>query len=247
MPTETQKYGALPFDEAIAFFRDKLSIGTMAWDDIWSVQHSRAFMIAGAMEADLVNDFKAAVDAAIADGESLNSFRERFDDIVARYGWTYKGGRNWRTKVIYDTNMRTAYSAGRYRQMTDPDVLTLRPYWQYRHGGSSDPRPSHLDLDGKVFAHDDPIWNTHFPPNGWGCKCFVVSLSERDLAKRGKTGTDTAPELTYYDYTDQKGRTHRVPEGIDPGFEYNPGKAAARTDTILRDNLTNADATARKT
>src|SRR5690606_12233355 len=55
----------------------------------------------------------AAVDRAIAEGGSIGQFRDDFDALVERHGWSYTGGRDWRTRVIYTTNMATSYGAGR--------------------------------------------------------------------------------------------------------------------------------------
>jgi uncharacterized protein with gpF-like domain len=57
--------------------------------------------------------------------------------------------------VVWNTNLRTSYAAGRYEQMQQ--VTTSHPYWQWRHGGSAHPRPQQLSLDGRVFRHDDPF------------------------------------------------------------------------------------------
>ena len=219
-----QFYAGQPFDEAIAFFRNKLSMPTGHWDDLWKMMHTKGFMVAGAMKEELLSDMRSAVDKAISEGATLADFRKDFDSIVEKHGWIYKGGRNWRSKIIYDTNLRTAYQAGRYQQMTDPDVVALRPYWQYRHSGSVNPRPEHLALDGLILPHDDPWWNTHYPPNGWGCKCKVVTLSRRDLEKKGKTKPDTAPRIEYREWKDSKNKIHKVPVGIDPGWDYNVGQ-----------------------
>ena len=222
--TVITEYGGRPFDEAIAFFRAKLMLPTEHWDDLWGMLHTKAFTVAGAMQKELLSDFQGAVDAAIAEGTSLGEFRKTFDELVERYGWVYKGGRNWRSKVIYETNLRTSYQAGRYQQMIDPDVTAMRPYWQYRHGGSSHPREQHLGWDGTVLPWDDPWWDTHYPPNGWGCKCFVVTLGPRDMERMGKDGPDTAPETRYRTIETRDGAKIRVPEGIDPGWDYNVGQ-----------------------
>jgi hypothetical protein len=42
------------------------------------------------------------VDKAITGGTTLEDFRKDFDRIVAKHGWDYNGGRNWRSKVIYE-------------------------------------------------------------------------------------------------------------------------------------------------
>src|SRR3546814_13218924 len=126
-------------------------------------------MVAGAMGDDILIDFQAAITKAIEEGTSLEEFRKDFDQIVERYGWSYNGSRGWRTRVIYQTNLNTAYQAGRYAQMPDPDVLASRPFWRYRHGDSMHPRHQHEAWAGLMLAADDPWWALHYPPDGWGC------------------------------------------------------------------------------
>lgn len=159
---------SLPFDQAIKFFRDKVRLPTQSWTDIWQGMHSRAFVVAGAMRDDLLSDFQSAILKGIEQGTTLQEFRKDFDQIVSRYGWSYNGGRGWRTSVIFNTNLRTSYQAGHYAQMTDPDVLAERPYWRYIAGLSREPRQEHLDWNNTVLAHDDPWWQTHYPPSAWG-------------------------------------------------------------------------------
>jgi hypothetical protein len=105
---------ATPFDEAVDFLRQKLRVPTRAWTDIREAMHARAFVVAGAMEEALLADFQNALVAAKRDGKTLDEWRQDFDSIVARHGWDYKGGRNWRSAVIYNTNMRRATAAGRW-------------------------------------------------------------------------------------------------------------------------------------
>ncbi|MGS1014105.1 phage head morphogenesis protein [Rhodanobacter sp. UC4450_H17] len=222
-------YGSLPFKEQIAFFRAKRNVLTEAWTDLWLAEHDHAFMVAGANRIDLLVDLRAAVDRAIADGTGLEAFRSDFDRIVAKYGWAYNGGRNWRTRVIYETNLRTSYAAGRYSQLQA--LKTVRPFWRYRHSDAvQHPRPMHLAWNGLVLDADHPWWNTHFPPNGWGCQCTVEALNERDLKRLGKNGPDTAPPVDMQQVLVGKNGPHprqvETPAGVDPGFGYAPGKSA---------------------
>jgi uncharacterized protein with gpF-like domain len=229
----------LPFLEQIAFFRKKLTVPTRKWDDLWKDQHAKGFMIAGAMKADLLSDFRNAVDKAIAGGKTLGDFRRDFDRIVERHGWSYKGGRNWRTRVIYDTNVRTSIAAGRWQQLNDPDVKGFYGYLVYRHGDSIQPRPEHLAWDGLVLPADDPWWKTHYPPNGWGCKCRVFAAAKDEFEKAGKPKAPRSP-------IDPK---TREPLGIDKGWGYNVGEAgmershmilesaAARLPVVLAEKL----------
>jgi uncharacterized protein with gpF-like domain len=158
-----------PFDEQVEFFRGKANIPTRRWDDLWKEQHAKGFMVAGAYRDGVLSDFSAAVDKAISQGTTLAEFRKDFDSIVSRHGWSYNGGRNWRSEIIYSTNIRTSYMAARYKQMTGPDLLARRPYWEYVRTQSERPRPLHLSWAGTVLRYDDPWWSTHYPPNGWRC------------------------------------------------------------------------------
>jgi uncharacterized protein with gpF-like domain len=217
-------YGSLPFREMIAFFRRKLNLTTESWLDVYAAAHEWAFAVAGANRDAIVRDFRSAVDKAIADGATLETFRKDFDAIVARHGWDYNGGRDWRTRVIYETNLNTSYAAGRWEQ------LQAAPFWMYQHSDwVQHPRHQHVAWDGLVLARDDPWWQTHFPPNGWGCQCKVIGLWPRDLDQMGKQEPDQAPDVSWMDRVIGKNspggpRTVRIPEGIDPGFEYAPGR-----------------------
>ena len=231
----TATYGSLPFAEAIAFLRDKLDLPTKRWNDLWQSAHDRGFMVAGATKADLLADLHAAVLKAREQGTTLAEFRKDFEALVARHGWTgwtgedTQAGRAWRTRTIYETNLRTSYQAGRWAQMTDPATLKWRPYWRYKHSDSVRvPRPHHLAWDGLVLRADDPWWRTHYPPNGWGCKCRAFAISKEDLRKLGKDGPDSTPDDGFYEWTDKKtGEIHLVPKGIDPGWDYAPGASVA--------------------
>lgn len=223
-------YGSRPFREQREYFRQKVRLPTAAWTDLWEGMHARAFVVAGAMRDELLVDLQEAVAAyGIEGGGGLAAFRKDFDAIVERHGWQYTGGRNWRTRVIFDTNLRTSYMAGRYAQMKE--VAALRPYWRYRHNDAVEhPRPEHLAWDGLILRHDDPWWSTHYPPNGWGCRCFVETLSARDLLRLGKAAPDMAPAIQWENkrvgVRGPSPRTVRVPAGIDPGWAYNVGEAA---------------------
>ncbi|MCV6474819.1 phage head morphogenesis protein, partial [Pseudomonas aeruginosa] len=210
---------SLPFAEQNQFFRRKLNLPTNAWTDIYTREHDYAFVVAGANRDDLVQDFRQAVEKAIADGTTLEEFRRDFDRIVAKYGWSYRGGRNWRSRVIYETNMRSSYMAGRLEQLMA--VREERPYWQYLHSDAVEhPRPKHESWNGLVLRWDDPWWQYHFPINAWGCQCSVRALSEDDLRRMGKDGPDEAPPIVWQARTIGQNspdgpRVVEVPEGID--------------------------------
>jgi len=222
-----------PFFEQLEFFRAKLNLPTERWDDIKRAAHDRAFIVAGAAKADLLNDLNSAIQKRIEDGKGLNAFRQDFAEIVKRNGWTgwtgegTKAGEAWRTRIIYSTNMSTSYAAGRWQQLTHPDLLKVRPYWRYHHAdGVMHPRPHHKAWNGITLPHDHLFWKTHFAPNGWMCHCYISAATPEEYAQAQADGKGQPSDG--WDTIDPK---TGAPVGIDKGFDYAPG---ANTDTSLR-------------
>ena len=218
-----------PFPEQIAAYRLRLGnlVTTRAWDDLLQTAHDRAFTVAGAMKADLLADLALAIDKAVTRGTGLEEFRRDFRALVARHGWhgwTGEGTRAdeaWRTLVIYQTNVRTSYAAGRMVQLREAGFR----FWIYRHGGSLEPRPQHLAIDRLILPSDHLFWDIWAPPNGWGCSCWITGAHTMRAAERrgGK------PEVTLPDGWDEIDPKTGAPKGIDRGWAYAPGASASDT------------------
>lgn len=227
-----------PLPEQVAYLRQKLNLPSQRWDDIQRQAHDRAFIVAGAMAADLVADLHAAVVAAAENGKGIAAFRREFGQIVARHGWTgwtgegTRAGRAWRTRTIYQTNMATSHAAAQRQAMLEPEYLRLRPFWQYVHSGSADPRPEHKAWDGLTLPAVHPFWRTHFPPNGWGCRCRVRAVSEQQAHAAAQAGLDTPP--AGWDTPTPNARD-ALP-GITAGFDWAAGSGVAATWSQLIDD-----------
>ncbi|MDR3213515.1 MAG: hypothetical protein LBT71_06310 [Azoarcus sp.] len=106
------------------------------------------------------------------------------------------------------------------RNSPDPDLLSRRPYWQYQHSdGIKHPRLLHKAWGDTrlTLRHDHPFWQTHFPPNGWGCGCTVKAV------RTPADGAATAPPDGWDAINPQTGE----PAGIDKGWGYAPGASVA--------------------
>lgn len=230
-PAELALGFSRPFQQQLDFFRQKLNLPSARWDDIFKAAHDRAFMVAGVTKADLLQDFRQAIDYAINAGTGLAAFRQQFDSLVEKHGWTgwagegTKAGRDWRTRIIYQTNMSSSYAAGRWQQLHDPDLLKLRPYFTYVHAdGVRHPRPLHLSWNGTTLPHDDVFWQTHSAPNGWLCHCRITAASGNDFAQATAQGKGVKP--ANWNKIDAK---TGEPVGIDKGFGYAPGANVNKT------------------
>jgi len=198
--------------------------------------NAHAFTVTGATKVDLLNDLNGAVLSALENGESIGQFRKRFDSIVKQHGWTYKGNRGWRTRVIYDNNLRTAHMAGRWKQIQR--TKETRPYLIYATVDDSRVRNQHKQWHDTVLPVDHPFWNTHYPPNGWGCRCTIRTASNRQLEREGLTISEP-PAITKTERINT--RTGEIygdtAEGIDTGWDYNVGKAWLGPDISLGNKL----------
>lgn len=183
----------LPFPEAIAFFKNKVLIPGATWNQILDEANNWAFFVSQVSSAQLLQEFHQATLDFIKTGKTFEEFKADFDAIAQSYGWTAPEGNSRRAYAIADTNLRTAYAAGRYHQMADPDVIEKRPYWEYRHRDSPHPRPHHLALDGKIFAATDVLANPALAvPSGFGCRCTLIA---RRRLPKGKQNPDPVPNI----------------------------------------------------
>lgn len=213
--------GDFSFEEAVKYFGDKLPITSSEFHRLSEEYKTLAFTVSGYTQAGVLKKFHDELLKAIDDGLTMKDFKNSMNDFLERRG--YEGLTNFQADNIFRTNVQTAYQVGHYKQMADPDVMKLRPYWQYDAVGDQRTRPSHLAMDGRVFRADDPIWNTWYPPNGFRCRCSIVTLSERQVRERGlkvETEMPTAAEVG--------GRYVNILP--DPQFSSNPAQHAFKPD-----------------
>lgn len=224
------------FEEAISYLKSKLPEASMAWDDLAGPVHAKVFTIAGATTTDLARDMHQSLVKALEQGQTLSAFRKDFDSIVRTHGWSYNGSRGWRTALIFDTNMRSASMAGRWAQLqANKD---RRPYLGYRTAGDARVRPLHQSWNGIVRHIDDPFWRTHYPPNGWGCRCTVRSYADWEIKDLGMTVEAKPYKPQFRDVRNKDGvQTDRVPVGIDPGWDHNVGQSWIAPELALGGKL----------
>jgi SPP1 gp7 family putative phage head morphogenesis protein len=185
---------------------------------------TRAFAVSGIAKGDELATVMAAMQKAIDQGTTLADFKKDCAAVFEKRGWT--GRRAWRIDNIFRTNIQTAYSVGRYKQMQE--VKARRPYWQYSAVNDSRTRPSHAAMHGKVYPADHAFWNTWYPPNGFRCRCGVVTLSERDIRAENLTVETDEPTGKLIEPVDPV-TGNKMPARLlmpDSGFAHNPGKSA---------------------
>ena len=94
---------------------------------------------------------------------------------------------------IFRTNIQNAYAHGIWTQQQKNKAN--RPYLKYSSLTDSRVRPSHLALNNIIRHIDDSFWLTHYPPNGFQCRCGVDALTEAQAKKLSITIDDELPDI----------------------------------------------------
>lgn len=229
----------LPPKEAIEFFRQKGFEPSFAWQDVWQEQHARVFTVAKGMSLNLLQVIRELVDKAIAEGITLEQFREELQPQLEALGWWGKSvmldpqtglqevvqlGSPRRLRTIFEVNLRSAYAAGRWVRIQE--AKKTAPFLRYVQIQRPTKRDEHQPWHGTILPVDHPWWDQHYPPCGWRCGCQAQQLSERQMAKRGWKVSDAPPPSRHIPYLNPRtGERVMIEEGIAPGFGFNVGKA----------------------
>lgn len=243
--------------DAVRYFESKGDRLTWDYTDVWREANAHAFTVAKATTDDVLRTIRAEVSKAIGQGQTFEAFKRSLRPRLEALGWwgtqevldantgeltRVQLGSNRRLRTIFQTNVQTSYMAGRYKRYLAN--VTDRPYWRYVAIMDSRTRPDHAALNGRVFRWDDPIWAIIWPPNGWGCRCRVIALTEAEFQALGaplENSRDAIVERTIVlnkagDTATVQGFRYKGADGKDavflpdPGWDYNPGAAWSRFD-----------------
>ena len=119
----------MTFEEAVAYFKERVPVTALRFYQIAAEYRALAFTVSGYTKAQVLKKFYDELLAALEEGNSLAEFRENMNDFLEAEG--YEGITPYQAENIFRTNIQTAYNVGHYKQMTEPGVKALRPYWQY--------------------------------------------------------------------------------------------------------------------
>lgn len=217
--------------EASRFFRNKgIRTGFSFWESE-PQDHAVAFTVAKMMQVDLLEDARTLVQAAIDEGQTFEQFQRAWREREGLSDWLgSQKGRDptgaiitapRRLRTIYRSNLRAARAAGQWERIER--TKRAMPFLLYQLGPSERHRPHHAAKQGLLLEVDDPFWDEWFPPNGWGCKCWVRQVSRREAERLG--GPRQAPNVERREFVNpQTGETAMVPVGLDPSWRRNPGR-----------------------
>lgn len=240
-----------PPEKAIEYFQSKGYAITWDWRELWQEAQAKAFTVAKVMNTEILDDIRGALDESLNNGTTLRDFQKKLTPILQAKGWwgktehvntstgevtTAQLGSPRRLKTIYQTNLQTAYMAGRYKQMMES--TDSHPYWQYVAVLDGRTRPAHRAMNGRVFRYDDELWGAMYPPNGFNCRCRVRALTAAAVERDGYTPESSEGRLIDHEIPMKDGSVAQVKAlrikvdgqdklfAPDAGWSYNPGRAA---------------------
>ncbi len=143
---------------------------------LYSEKH--AFALAGSTSRVLTERVRQSIAKSIRRGESVTKASE----AISKIGGFTKGYAH----TVYRTNLTTAYTAGRFKQLENENVRKVIRGLKYSIRGINT-RDNHR-ANSKIWAEiDDPIWNTHSPPQGYNCHCRLILVSKKRFERKMKS------------------------------------------------------------
>lgn len=125
------------------------------------------------------------------------------------------GQHNHLVETVLRTEMQMAYGASRWQSLREDEAVDEILWgFEYVAVGDDRTRPGHLAHDGIRLPKDDPFWQSHWPPNGWNCRCTVLEIFTSE--QRARHPKPAEPRRI------DKQLVNPEP---DRGWEFNPGTA----------------------
>lgn len=223
--------------QAIIHFNNKVLLTSQSYLDVKAYEHALAFTVAKMLDKDLLKDTHDLIAKSLENGTDFREFKKQLKPLLFKKGWlgfddslTDKKAINEqnrqinrRLRTIYHTNLHTAYSAGQWQRIEQ--TKEFLPYLQYMPSVSENKRLSHTKLYNIVRPVDDPIWQSIFPPNGYGCKCWCKQITKTKAEKIGiSKPVDLDMETVENPRTGEKMTT---PVGVHFSFNHNHDRLTA--------------------
>lgn len=103
----------------------------------------------------------------LADRDGVERSPEEFDRMARAVLNTF----NRYQAAEYNTAVARARTAKQWADFSQGDNMFLFPNIRWLPSRSANPREQHMPFYNRVWAKNDPFWNSNQPGNLWNCKC----------------------------------------------------------------------------
>lgn len=263
------EYSSLIDRAALGFLQSKKLLSGFNHYDVWLHEHAVAFTVAKMMDKDMLAEVQAALNSAMENGTTFDEFKSRLKPYLMARGWwgeqlmidpvdgepkIVQLGSTRRLRTIFHTNMATSYAAGQWERIQSNKRML--PFLKYVPSAANNPREAHRAYYHLILPIKHELWQTIFPPNGYGCLCSVRQLSRRqalreraeDIEKNEAAFTpqqienskqgllDDQPNIAMVEFTNPRtGQIVHIPAGITPSFAHNHGDRLGAMRALFAD------------
>lgn len=197
------------FDESIlneAVIRSLLSKIPLTREEFNTLEtryKNQAFVISRLSTARAIRRVQENMAEHLKRGGGFGEWRDQMDEMFASLGMEPQN--SYYLENVYRTNVSSAYNAARWEQaQASSGLIALLEYHAILDART---RPNHRAMDGTKAPPDAQIWIEWYPPNGYRCRCRVVSITKYAAQRYGLKADIVYPDVK-----------------PDPGFEYNPSQ-----------------------
>lgn len=155
-----------------------LNLKSIAYDHpdytMLSRMRGNTFYFAGAKTYE---QLKAMNDLLVKNGKVIpfNEFRKNIADYRREALGIFEKYNKQYLQTEYNQAVISSQAAANWaRYLDNADVF---PNLKYITAGDERVRDSHRRLDGVIKPIHHPFWDKYYPPNDWGCRCYVEPTS----------------------------------------------------------------------
>ena len=181
------------------------------YSSLTAIQRKQAVSIAGLAEIEQIRYVMAQVNSALINGQSFEDFQKNVNlvDIdLPRH----------RLKTIYQTNIQSAYSHGRW--VRQQENKRNKPYLMYVTKNDTLVRPHHQILHRTIRPIDDAFWLYSTPILSYNCRCRTKALTAKEAEQYGITLAVDLP-----------------PNQAADGFGHSPALYNDKFDELVKDRV----------
>ncbi len=208
------------YDGSIDFLQKRLDMSDADLDQLREMYGNAATDALVNASGKVQANVEGAITQAAREGKVLRAAEPQVRQALTASG--VSNASSFLVETLIRTRTQTAFIAGRWNALMDPDVAPIVWGFEYVTVGDDRVRPRHRALEGFTAPKNDPRWAVITPPNGWNCRCDIVEIFTNEGSR---TRLQEVPEVQTIDGMEVR------PEP-DDGFAFNPG-------LVFQDMITN--------
>jgi len=179
MPNILNTQTSLAFKQAIESAKKRgIVLPNDYYTKIFGGSRAKYFSISTLKTTASIRHVMDSLESALSDGQSFQAWKKEQQKNSGELLHLSKQ----RKELIFRNAMMTAYAEGRCAQFKENE--DTHPYLLYLTVGDARVRDEHAGMHNYVAKKVAKIWRSWFAPNGHGCRCTVMQLTEKQAMQR---------------------------------------------------------------